>query len=194
MDEQVNAHWKLLEVRQLNANFVQTKFENWKHPFHKSTGETKSSVLQNHRQKFTLPFSNVQVTNVEIHHTVQQLLTFDQCGLVNPAAYVVAVWGRALNGQPLPIPHIFQQLPPLVQAVCMAKADLYTCVVYLHAHQGQWQRNFKSSYHTAKVSTEFWPHDAVSCEFWQLTICHPSTLSEGNSAPIVWHFSFWFCN
>ena len=153
-----------------------------------------SSVLQNHRQKFTSPFSIVQVTNVEIHHAVQQLLTFDQCGLVNPAAYVVAVQGRALNSQPLPITHVFQQLPPLVWAVCAAKANLYACVVYLHTRQGQWQSNFESSYHTAKVSTEFWPHDAVSCEFWQLTICHPSTLSEGNSAPIVWHFSFWFCN
>ena len=28
MDKQLNAHWKLLEVCQLNANYVQTKFEN----------------------------------------------------------------------------------------------------------------------------------------------------------------------
>ena len=78
----------------------------------------------------------MQVTNVEITNAIHQLLTFNQCGLVNPVAFVVAVWGRALNGQPLPIPHIFQQLPLLVQAVCAAKADLYAHVVYLHAHQG----------------------------------------------------------
>ena len=80
--------------------------------------------------------SNVQVTNVKITNTINQLLSFDQCHLVNPVAFVVAVQGRALNGQPLPIPHVFQQLPPLVRAVCATKADLYTRVVYLHAHQG----------------------------------------------------------
>ncbi len=80
--------------------------------------------------------SNVQVTNVEITNAIHQLLSFDQCGLVNPVAFVVAMWGRALNSQPLPIPHVFQQLPPLVRVVCTAKADLYARVVYLHTRQG----------------------------------------------------------
>ena len=78
----------------------------------------------------------MQVTDVEIHNAIFQLLTFNKCGLVNPVAFVVAVWGRALNGQPLPIPHVHQHLPPLVQAVCAARADIYARVVYLHAHQG----------------------------------------------------------
>ena len=78
----------------------------------------------------------MQVTDVEIHNAIFQLLTFDECGLVNPVAFVVAVRGRALNGQPLPIPHVHQHLPPLVRAVCTARADIYTRVVYLHACQG----------------------------------------------------------
>ncbi len=93
----------------------------------------------------------MQVTNVEITHTIHQLLTFDECGLVNPVAFVVAVWGRAVNGQPLPIPHMHQHLPPLVQAVCAVKADLYARVVYLHARQGWCQNNFQSSHHTAET-------------------------------------------
>ncbi len=78
----------------------------------------------------------MQVTNVKITNAIHQLLTFNQCGLVNLVTFVVAVRGRVLNGQPLPIPHVFQQLPPLVWVVCTAKADLYARMVYLHAHQG----------------------------------------------------------
>ena len=78
----------------------------------------------------------MQVTDVEIHNAIFQLLTFDECSLVNPVAFVVAVRGQALNGQPLPILHVHQDLPPLVQAVCAARADIYTHVVYLHARQG----------------------------------------------------------
>ncbi len=87
--------------------------------------------------KFTLPFSNVQVTNVEIHNTIYQLLTFDECGLVNLVAFVVAVRGRAVNGQPLPIPHMHQHLLPLVRAVCAVRANVYARMVYLHARQGE---------------------------------------------------------
>ncbi len=76
------------------------------------------------------------MTDVEIHNAIFQLLTFDECGLVNPVMFVVAVRGRALNGQPLPIPHVHQHLPLLVWAVCAARADIYTRVVYLHARQG----------------------------------------------------------
>ncbi len=136
MDEQVNAIWKLLEVCQLNANYVQTKFWNWKHTFCKAIGETKLSVLQNHWQKFTSSFSNVQVTDVEIHNAIFQLLMFDECSLVNPVAFVVVVRGRALNGQPLPILHVHQHLPLLVQAICAVRADIYARMVYLHARQG----------------------------------------------------------
>ncbi len=78
----------------------------------------------------------MQVTDVEIHNAIFQLLTFDECGLVNLVVFVVAVRGRVLNGQPLPIPHVHQHLPPLVRAVCAARADIYAHVVYLHARQG----------------------------------------------------------
>ena len=78
----------------------------------------------------------MQVTNVEITHVIHQLLTFDECSLVNPVAFVVAMRARAVNGQPLPIPHVHQHLPPLVRAVCAARADIYAHVVYLHARQG----------------------------------------------------------
>ena len=78
----------------------------------------------------------MQVTHVEITNAIHQLLLFDQCGLVNPVTFVVAVRGRAVNGQPLPMPHVYQHLPPLVRAVCSAKADLYAHVVYLHVRQG----------------------------------------------------------
>ncbi len=44
-----------------------------------------------------------------------------------------------------------------------------------------------------KILTEFWQTSTVPCEFWQSTICH-YWIHEGNSAPTVWHFSFWFCN
>ncbi len=77
----------------------------------------------------------MQVTNIEIHNAIFQLLTFDECGLVNPVVFVVAVRGRAVNGQPLPIPHVHQHLPPLVQAVCATWANVYARVVYLHARQ-----------------------------------------------------------
>ena len=97
----------------------------------------------------------MQVTQVEITHAIHQLLTFDECGLFNPVVFVVAVWGRAVNGQPLPILHVHQHLPPLVRAVCAAKADLYTCVVYLHARQDWCQNNFHSSHHTAENHPNF---------------------------------------
>ena len=76
------------------------------------------------------------MTDIEIHNVIFQLLTFDKCGLVNLVAFVVAVRGQALNGQPLPIPHVHQHLPLLVRAVCAARADIYAHVVYLHARQG----------------------------------------------------------
>ena len=76
------------------------------------------------------------MTDVEIHNAIFQLLTFDECSLVNLVAFVVAVWGQALNSQPLPIPHVHQHLPPLVRAVCAARADIYAHVIYLHARQG----------------------------------------------------------
>ena len=100
--------------------------------------KTKLLVLQNHLQTFTSPFSTMQVMHLEITHAIHQLLTFDECSLVNPAAFVVAVQGRAVNGQPLPIPHVHQHLPlpPLVRAMCAAQADVYAHVVYLHARQG----------------------------------------------------------
>ncbi len=82
-------------------------------------------------------FRPAQVTNVEIHNAVYQLLTFEECGLINPVAFVVTVRGRALHGQPLPIPHISLQLPPVARALCAAKADIYARVVYLHACQGR---------------------------------------------------------
>ena len=78
----------------------------------------------------------MQVTHLEITHMIHQLLTFDECGLINLVAFVVAVWGRAVNGQPLPIPHVHQHLLPLAQAVCAARADVYTRMVYLDTHQG----------------------------------------------------------
>ncbi len=78
----------------------------------------------------------MQVTHLEITHVIHQLLTFNSCGLVDPVTFVVAVQGRAVNGQPLLIPHIYQHLPLWVRAVCAAKADLYAHVVYLHACQG----------------------------------------------------------
>ena len=37
-----------------------------------------------------------------------------------------------------------------------------------------------------KIVTEFWPNNAVPCEFWQSTICH-FTIHKGNPAPIVLH-------
>ena len=79
----------------------------------------------------------MQVTNVEIHNAIYQLLMFDECGLVNPVAFVVAVWGRAVNRQPLPILHMHQHLPPLVRAMCTAQANMYARMVYLHARQGE---------------------------------------------------------
>ncbi len=94
-------------------------------------------VLQNHQQKFTSPSFIVQVTHVKITHAIHQLLDFDACGLVNPVAFVVTVWGRALHGQPLPIPHVHQLLLPWVRAVCSAKADLFAHVVYLDTCQGK---------------------------------------------------------
>ncbi len=78
----------------------------------------------------------MQVTNIEIHNAIYQLLSFEECGLVNPIAFVVAVRGRALIGQPLPIPHITLALPPVARALCAAKADVYARVVYLHVRQG----------------------------------------------------------
>ncbi len=78
----------------------------------------------------------MQVTHLEIAHAIHQLLTFDECGLVNPVTFVVTMRGRAVNGQPLPIPHMHQHLLPLVRAICATKADIYAQVVYLHARQG----------------------------------------------------------
>ena len=75
--------------------------------------------------------------HLEITHTIHQLLTFDECGLVNLVVFVVAVRGRAVNGQPLPIPHVHQHLPPLVRVVCAVQADIYAHMVYLHARQGK---------------------------------------------------------
>ncbi len=40
--------------------------------------------------------------------------------------------------------------------------------------------------HSWNSLTEFWPDNAVPCEFWQSTICHPLIL-EGNPAPIVYN-------
>ncbi len=153
-DEQSNTHWKLSEVCQHDTNYLQTKFEMQTGTFHNSTGETKYTVLQNHRQKFTLPFSTVQVTQVEVTHTIHQLLMFDVCGLVNPVSYVLAVRGRVLHGQPMPIPHVYQQLLANVRAVCAARADVFGRVVYLHARQGWCRNNFQSSHHTAIILTK----------------------------------------
>ncbi len=75
----------------------------------------------------------MQVTQVEITHTIHQLLTLDMCGLVNPVGYMLVVQGRALHGQPMPIPHIYQQLPANVRAVCTARANVFGRVVFLHA-------------------------------------------------------------
>ena len=97
----------------------------------------------------------MQVTQVEITHAIHQLLLFDLCGLVNPVAFVVAVRGRALHGQPLPIPHIYQHLPPWVRAICATKADLLAHVVYLHARQGYWQNNLNPLTTQLKFVTEF---------------------------------------
>ncbi len=107
----------------------------------------------------------MQVTNVEITNTIHQLLTFETCGLVNPVAFVVAVRGRALHGQPLPIPHVHQLLLLQLRAICAAWADLFGCVVYLHTWQGWCRNNFQSSHHTAKVLTKFSLNHAVPCEF-----------------------------
>ncbi len=79
----------------------------------------------------------MQVTHLEITHAIHQLLNFDECGLVNPVAFVVTMWGRALHGQPLPIPHIHQHLLLLVRAICAMRADVYARMVYLHTHQGE---------------------------------------------------------
>ena len=78
----------------------------------------------------------MQVTHLEITHVIHQLLMFDECGLINPVAFVVAVWGRAVNRQPLPIPHVHQHLLLLVRAICAAWANIYAHVIYLHTHQG----------------------------------------------------------
>ncbi len=51
--------------------------------------------------------------------------------------YVVVVWARALHGDPMPIPHVYQHLPPHVRAVCFIQADIYAQVVCLHARQGK---------------------------------------------------------
>ncbi len=79
----------------------------------------------------------MQVTHVQITHAIHQLLTFDVCRLVDPVAYMVAVWVRALHSDPLPIPHIYQHLPPNVQAVCFIRMDIWARVVHLHAQQGK---------------------------------------------------------
>ncbi len=78
----------------------------------------------------------MQVTQVEITHAIHQLLSFDMCGLVNPVGFMLAVQGRALHGQPMPIPRVYQQLPANVRAVCAAQADVFGQVIYLHACQG----------------------------------------------------------
>ncbi len=61
---------------------------------------------------------------------------FDMCGLVNAVGFVLAVWGQALHGQPMPILHIYQQLPANVRAICAAQADVFGQVMYLHTCQG----------------------------------------------------------
>ncbi len=93
--------------------------------------------------KIYIAIAIVQVTQVKITHAIHQLLDFDACGLVNLVVFVITVRGRALHGQPLPIPDMYQHLLPWVQAVCTAKVDLLTCVVYLHARQGKAKFNFK---------------------------------------------------
>ncbi len=70
---------------------------------------------------------------------IHQLLTFEVCRLVDPVAYMVAVWVRALHSDPVPIPHVYQHLPPHIWAACFMQADIFTCVVYLPARQGKYQ-------------------------------------------------------
>ncbi len=106
MDDQLITHWKTTKVCTQNINYVQTKFEMQTGTFCNSTRETKLTVWQNHWQKFTSPFFVVQVTHIEITHAIHQLLTFNVCSLVDPVAYVVAVWVRAVHGDPLPIQHL----------------------------------------------------------------------------------------
>ncbi len=60
---------------------------------------------------------------------------------------MVAVRARVVHRDPLPIPHVYQQLPPFVRAVCTAKADLFAHVVCLHARQGK--AKFSSNIHLA---------------------------------------------
>ncbi len=96
----------------------------------------------------------MQVTQVEITHAIHQLLMFDMCGLVNPMGYVLVVRGRALHGQPMPIPHVYQQLPVNIRAVCAARADVFGWMVYLHCRQGWCHNNFLSSHHTAIILTK----------------------------------------
>ncbi len=90
----------------------------------------------------------MHVTQVEITHAIHQLLTFDMCGLINPVGYVLAVWGRALHGQPMPIPHVYQQLPANIRPICAARANVFSRVVYLHTRQGLCHNNFSSSPHS----------------------------------------------
>ncbi len=133
---------KLCTNKILNANWYASRPKRRK----QSRRHCKTIDKNLHHQ---LP--TVQVTNIEIHHAIHQLLNFDECGLVNPVTFVVTVRGRALHRQLLPIPHVSLQLPPVAWALCAAKADIYARVVYLHARQGTGKviLNFESSHHTA---------------------------------------------
>ncbi len=68
-----------------------------------------------------MAISVAQVTHVEIMHAIRQLLSFNICGLVDPVAFVVAVWARAVHADPLPIAHVYQHLPQWVRAICNAR-------------------------------------------------------------------------
>ncbi len=118
---------KLCTNKILNANwhFSQLYLEN------KACGIAKPLT-----KIYITIFFRVQVTHLEIMHTIHQLLNFNTCGLVNPMAFVITVRGRALHGQPLPILHVHQLLPPQLRAVCEARADLFAHIVCLHACQG----------------------------------------------------------
>ena len=90
--------------------------------------------------------SNVQITQAEVNNVVDGLCNFGLCGLAHPMAFVISVRARVVAGQPLPIPHVMQELPPAHRAECAECAEfacVLAAVVYTHTRQGkQWVSKF----------------------------------------------------
>ena len=131
---------------------------------------------------------SMQVTQERLNKAVHSSYDFNLCGLIELAAFIISIRVWAVNGLPLPIPHVTQQLLPHVWAVCQFRAGVWVRVIYLHTRQSKFQRLLchKAS---AKIWDEFWYNNAVLCEFWQYTTSQWS-ISEGNLAPTVFTFQF----